>query len=65
MVCVMTNKELAKELFDGPLTHRLNTPVTETMKREVVALSAVKGWKEADLVRAAVAAFLKEARRKR
>jgi hypothetical protein len=62
MVCAMTNKDA---LLAGPLDNRLNTPCTEDMKAGVVALAAKKGWKEADVVRAAVAQFLKEATRKR
>lgn len=65
MVCAMTNKDLVKELNTGPLGYRLNTPCTHTMKSEVAALAALKGWREADIVRAAVAQFIKEARRKR
>lgn len=65
MVCGMTNKTAVAELMAGPLGARLNTPVTEEMKAGVVELATRKGWKEADVVRAAVVQFLKEANRKR
>jgi hypothetical protein len=61
----MTNKELVKELTTGALDHRLNTPCTEAMKREVAALAQAKGLREADVVRQAVAQWIKEAKRKR
>lgn len=66
MVLPMTSKQqTVAELVAGPLDQRLNTPVNLEMKRNVLAIAAVKGWREADVVRAAVAAYIKEAQRKR